>query len=310
MESLPFGKTGETLSALGFGAAPLGGAYGPVTEAGGKAAVRRALELGVTVFDTSPYYGATLSESRLGAALEGARDDVFLITKCGRYGEAEFDFSAGRVAKSIDESLGRLRTDRVDLLLVHDVEFGDRERIAGETLPALLAAKEAGKARYVGVSGYPLDALEGIAAAFPIDAVLSYCHGNLMDRTLFHSALPAFEARGQAVINASTLHMGVLTNSGPPPWHPAPPEVRLAGQAVAKLCQEYGREVTDVALQFALAQPGLACTLVGVESAGEIERNVKALAAGSNGTDEVLLAAIDALVAPVRDRTWPSGNWA
>ncbi len=307
METLPFGKTGETLSALGFGAAPLGGAYGPVTGDGGRAAVRRALELGVTVFDTSPYYGATLSETRLGAALEGARDEVFLITKCGRYGEAEFDFSPGRVAKSIDESLGRLRTDRVDLLLVHDVEFGDTGRIIDETLPALMAAKDAGKARYVGVSGYPLSALEEIAAAFPIDAVLSYCHGNLMDRTLFDSLLPACTSRGQAVINASTLHMGVLTDSGPPPWHPAPVEVREVAQAIARLCKEHGREITDVALQFAMARPGLACTLVGVESAGEIERNVEALA---HQVDEGLLAAIDALVEPVRDRTWPSGHWA
>lgn len=306
METLPFGKTGERLSALGFGAAPLGGAYGPVTGDGGYAAVRRALDLGVTVFDTSPYYGATLSETRLGAALEGARDGAFLITKCGRYGEADFDFSPGRVGKSLDESLGRLRTDRVDLLLVHDVEFGDVARIVHETLPALMAAKEAGKARYVGVSGYPLRALETIAASFPIDAVLSYCHGNLLDRTLFESLLPACTARGQAVINASTLHMGVLTDAGPPPWNPAPPEVQEAGQAVARLCQEHGVKVTDVALRFALAQPGLACTLVGIESASEIEGNVKAL---GEQVDVDLLAAIDAIVEPVRDRSWPSGHF-
>lgn len=306
MEMRPFGSTGETVSALGFGAAPLGGAYGAMTDERASAAVHRALELGVTVFDTSPYYGRTVSETRLGRALSGHRDGVFLVTKCGRYGEAEFDFSGHRIARSIDESLERLGTDRVDLLLAHDIEFEEPERILGETIPALVRARDAGKARTIGVSGYPLAALEEIAAAAPIDAVLSYCNGNLLSRGLFESLLPACAARGQVVINASTLHMGILTDAGPPEWHPAPAAVREAGREIARLCAERGTRVTDLALRYALAQPGIACTLVGVRSAGEIETDVAAL---ERPVDRDLLAEVERIAAPVIDVTWPSGHW-
>lgn len=306
MEMRPFGPAGEPVSALGFGAATLGGAYGSMTDGRATAAVRRALELGVTVFDTSPYYGATTSETRLGIALEGHRDEAFLITKCGRYGEADFDFSAGRIAASIDESLARLGTDRVDLLLAHDVEFETPERILGEAIPALLRAKESGKARMIGVSGYPLAALEQIAATAPLDAVLSYCNGNLLARGLFESLLPACEARGQAVINASTLHMGVLTDAGPPDWHPAPADVREAGRAAAKVCAASGASITDVALQFALRKNEIPCTLVGVRSAEEMERNVAAL---ETTLPAGLMDEIERIVAPVLGATWPSGLW-
>ena len=303
-----FVATGDRLSAIGFGAAPLGGAYGDMTDALAAGAVHRALDLGVNVFDTSPYYGATASEARLGAALEGRRDEVFLVTKCGRYGLDDFDFTAERVTRSIDESLGRLRTDRVDLLLAHDVEFDDPELVLSETLPALLRIKEAGKARAIGVSGYPLAALERMAAEFPLDAVLSYCHGNLMDRSLFDALQPACAARGQAVINASVLHMGVLTAEGPPDWHPAPPEVKEAGRAVARLCAERGASIVDVALRHAAARDGVATTLVGMRTAEEVERNVRALERDASG-DAALLAQIEALVAPVLGATWPSGRY-
>lgn len=303
-----FAPTGDQLSTLGFGAAPLGGAYGEMTDALATDAVRRALDLGVNVFDTSPYYGDTVSEARLGAALEGGRDDVFLITKCGRYGLDDFDFSADRVTRSIDESLTRLRTDRVDLLLAHDVEFDDPELVLNETLPALARIKEAGKARAIGVSGYPLAALERMAAEFPLDAVLSYCHGDLLDRSLFDTLQPACAARGQAVINASVLHMGVLTADGPPEWHPAPAEVKEAGRAVARLCADRGTSVVDVALRHAAAQEGVSTTLVGVRTAEEVERNVRALERDAAG-DAALLAEIEALVAPVLGATWPSGRY-
>ena len=307
MEMRPFGSTGETVSALGFGAAPLGGAYGEMTDARASGAVQRALELGVTVFDTSPYYGRTVSETRLGAALDGHRDGVFLITKCGRYGEAEFDFSEDRIARSVDESLARLRTDRVDLLLAHDIEFEEPGRILGEAVPALVRARDEGKARFIGVSGYPLAALEEIAAAAPLDAVLSYCNGNLLSRGLFRTLLPDCAARDQAVINASTLHMGVLTDAGPPDWHPAPQAVRDAGRAIARLCAARGTTVTEFALRYALAQPGIPCTLVGARSAEEIEHDVRAL---DGALDRELLAEIERVAAPVIEVTWPSGRWS
>src|SRR3984957_596128 len=130
------GKTDLNLSLIGFGGAALGGVFGNVDPGEGMRAVHLAVDSGINFFDTSPYYGTTLAETRLGAALLGRRDRVIIATKCGRYGTNEFDFSAKRVTASIDESLRRLQTDYVDLLQVHDLEFGDAQQIIEETIPA------------------------------------------------------------------------------------------------------------------------------------------------------------------------------
>lgn len=293
------------VSKLGFGAAPLGGAYGDLDDATATRAVLRALDAGLTLVDTSPYYGVTRSEARLGRALVGRRDEVFLVSKCGRYDVASFDFSAARVASSVQESLARLRTDRLDLLLAHDVEFDDLSRIEGETVPALLRERERGTARFVGVSGYPVPVLQHLVEHAPIDAVLTYCHWNLLAQDAA-PLLAAAARRGVAVINASTLHMGVLTSAGPPAWHPAPEAVRAAGRAAADLCRARGRDIAEVALQYALDLPGAACTLVGCRTSAEVDA---AVAASRAPRDAALLADLAALVAPVRDSAWPSGHW-
>src|SRR5687768_8190702 len=177
MEQRLIAGTELRVSMLGYGAAPLGDVYGRVDLATGIRSVRAALDLGVTVFDVSPYYGRTRAETVLGRALAGVdRDAYTLATKVGRYGVDEFDFSAARVRRSVDESLARLGTGHLDLVQVHDIEFGDLDQVVGETLPALAALRETGKVRYVGVTGYPLAALAAVAGRADLDTVLSYCH--------------------------------------------------------------------------------------------------------------------------------------
>src|SRR6185437_1235787 len=124
MEYRILGKTGLRISALSLGGSPLGGVFGPVDEAEGIRAVHTALDLGVNYIDTSPFYGLTRAETVLGKALRGVPRDRFLIaTKIGRYGQEEFDFSAARTAASVDESLGRLGVDVIDVIQCHDMEF-------------------------------------------------------------------------------------------------------------------------------------------------------------------------------------------
>src|SRR3954452_9784495 len=131
------GSTGVSLSVLGFGASPFGDVFYVTAPKEAEYAVHLAIDQGVNFFDVAPYYGHTLAEERLGKALTSKRGRVFLATKCGRYGADAFDFSARRIEASIDESLPRLRTDHVDLLQAHDVEFGDIRQIIEETVPAL-----------------------------------------------------------------------------------------------------------------------------------------------------------------------------
>ena len=303
MEYRTLASTGLRLSVIGFGAAPLGGAYEAINPYEAASAIRSAIDHGINFFDTSPYYGETLSETRLGEALKGVRDKVILCTKCGRYGFDRFDFSAARIARSIDESLSRLQTDHVDLFIAHDIEFGDIEQVISETIPAMRRIQEAGKARFIGVSGLPLDVLSEAVRRGHLDFVLSYCHYNLMIQDLDRVLRPVAGER-VGLINASPLHMGMLTASGPPAWHPAPQEVKEAAARVVQLCESRGVDVTTLALRFCLDYPHAASTLVGMSAREQVERNLRAL---DFKIDPKLLAEIGQIVAPVKDMSWPSG---
>lgn len=307
MERKILGRTDLELSVLGFGCGPLGDEYGTLDPREGQRAVDLAIDHGINYFDTAPYYGRTLSEERLGRYLEGKRDRAVISTKVGRYDRDlphGFDFSAERVTRSVDESLRRLRTDVIDILLVHDIEFGDRDLIVHETLPALARARDAGKARFLGVTGYPLGILREVAAAGEVDVVLSYCHFNLLNTRMQEVLQPLASRAGVGLINASPLHMGILTHQGPPPWHPAPAEVRAAAQAAVEICEREGADLADLALRFALHAGSAASTLVGMRTEREVRRNLDALTASP---DAALLARVLAALAPARDVEWPSG---
>jgi L-galactose dehydrogenase len=299
------GRTGLRVSTLSFGGAPLGSAYGATTQDESNATVQAALDAGINFFDTAPYYGATTAETALGHALAGVpRDQYILATKVGRYGLDDFDFSAARVTASVDESLARLQCDHLDLIQVHDLEFGSLEQVVKETLPALDALRAGGKVRFVGITGLPLRALTVAHAFWPADTVLSYCHYCLHDTTLA-AAAPAWRERGSGVINASPLAMGLLSDAGPPAWHPAPLALRKACQAAAGFCRAQGRSLADVALQFALADSPADTTLVGMRSPEEVRLNVAAAAAVP---DLEFIATLQQRFAPVHNLTWPSGR--
>uniref|UniRef100_A0ACD5Y5N8 Uncharacterized protein n=1 Tax=Avena sativa TaxID=4498 RepID=A0ACD5Y5N8_AVESA len=231
MELRELGGTGLRVSPVGFGASPLGNVFGDIPRDVARATVRRALDLGINFFDTSPYYGGTVSESVLGDSLRFAavpRDSFVIATKCGRYKEG-FDFSAGRVTRSIDESLARLGLEYVDILHCHDIEFTNLDQIVNETIPALLKIKESGKARFIGITGLPLSIFTYVLDRVPpgsIDLILSYCHYGINDTALVN-LLPYLESKGVGVISASPLAMGLLMDNGPPDWHPAPEELKV-----------------------------------------------------------------------------------
>jgi len=305
MQYRTLGRTGLSVSVVGFGAAPLGNEFGAMEEAEGARAVGAAIDAGVNFFDTAPYYGRTLSEERLGRALEGRRDEVVLATKCCRYDRRGFDFSAARVLADIDAGLARLRTDRVDLFQIHDVEFGDKRQVLEETLPAMREVQAAGKARFIGITGLPVRLLDELARSFEVDSVLSYCHYNLLDQELERVLAPLVDEQGIGLINASPLSMGLLTESPPQPWHPAPDALKAICPAVAALCREHGRSVMEVALRYAIDNQRVATTLSGIGSMANLEQNLTVL---DKPNDPELLAAIDALIAPVRNLTWHEGR--
>lgn len=299
------GKTELDVSILGFGASPLGHEFGTIDEAEGTRAVQLAIDMGINYFDVSPYYGRTLAEERLGAALEDRRQQVLLATKTGRYGTDRFDFSADRVVTSLEKSLKRLKTDYLDVFQAHDIEFGNKAQIIGETVPALLRLKEQGKVRFVGVTGYPLGLLKEVAESTEIDMVLSYCRYNLMDTALDQVLMPALRRRGIGLVNASPLHMRVLTAKGAPEWHPAPEAVLEAGRQAADWCTRRGVDISQLALQFALNYPPAATTLVGMSKVPHVERNVQVV---GTRPDPELLRGVQEIIKPVANTCWVLGR--
>lgn len=299
------GKTGLNVSIIGFGASPLGHEFGTIDEAEGTRAVHLAIDKGINYFDVSPYYGRTLAESLLGAALKGQRQQILLATKTGRYDMDRFDFSARRVVTSLEESLKRLQTDYLDVFQAHDIEFGDKAQIIGETVPAMLKLKEHGKVRFVGVTGYPLHLLKEVAETAEIDMVLSYCRYNLMDTALDQVLVPALRQLGIGLVNASPLHMRILTAKGAPPWHPASEAVVEAGRRAVDWCTRQGTDISELALQFALDYAPAATTLVGMSKVPHVERNVQVV--GSRPDPELLQGVLE-IIKPVADTCWVVGR--
>jgi L-galactose dehydrogenase len=195
----------------------------------------------------------------------------------------------------------------VDILLAHDIEFAtDYEYVFTETAAVLHQLKKEGKARFVGMSCYPLGLLKRAIERCNLDVVISYAHYNLCNTRLLTELLPVAEAHGVGVINASPLAMGLLTNQGPQPWFPGPPELRDAGRKAAELCRSRGADISRLGMQFALAQPRIPCTLTGAARKDELEANLRSI---REPADPQLLADVLKVLEPVKDRTWPSGNW-
>lgn len=305
MEYRELGKTGLKVSVLGFGASPLGGVYGNFDEAEAIRGVHEAVNLGVNFIDVSPFYGVTKAETILGKALvQIPRDAYILATKVGRYDVSEFDFSAERVTRSIDESLRRLQVDTIDLIQCHDIEYGSLQQVMDETIPALRRVQAAGKVRFIGISGLPLKIFTTVADQTEIDTILSYCHYTLNDTSLA-TILPAMKEKGIGVINASPLSMGLLTEQGPPDWHLASPELRAQCAAAARYCRSQGADIVRLALQFSTSHTDIATTLVGIANTEQIRTNCRWI---TEPMDTELLRAVQAILAPVHNQTWLTGR--
>ena len=305
MEYRTLGKTGLKVSALSFGASSLGGVFKPVEESVAIRTVHTALESGINFIDVSPFYGYTKAEEVLGKALKGIpRDRYFLATKVGRYGDAEFDFSTKRSAASIDESLQRLGIDYVDIIQSHDNEYGDLNQVVNETIPALRQIQKQGKARFVGITGYPLKIFRTILSSTEVDTILSYNHYSLNDTTLV-DLLPWLRQKGVGIINASPVSQGLLTNHELPAWHPAPEDVRKACADAAAYCRGQGTDIAKLAMQFSLSNAEIHTTLVGTRDPANIEKNVKWI---EEPIDKVLLANVQRMLAPIKDHGWVLGR--
>ncbi|HEY8749085.1 MAG TPA: aldo/keto reductase [Tepidisphaeraceae bacterium] len=305
MEQRQLGKTSLKLPILSFGASSLGAEFRQVDLNEALRSVRVALDLGMNFIDTSPFYGRGMSEVLLGIALKGVpRDSYILGTKLGRYDLNHFDFSAKRVAESIDVSLHRMGVEHLDIVLCHDIEFVDMNQIVNETIPALRKIQQQGKVKYVGVSGYPMAMFKFIADRTPIDVMLSYNHYTLQN-TMLADLVPYLKSKNIGIMNAAPFSARLLTNAPLPKWHKATPEVRAVAAKATDHCRGKGTDIAKLALQFSIGNQDMITCVVGSAN----PKNVELWAQwAKEPIDEQLLAEVLAILKPIHNWYYQEGR--
>ena len=299
MQQRPLGKTGLKVPVLSFGASSLGAEFRSVTLDEVLQSVRVALDSGLNLIDTSPFYGRGMSEVLLGVALKGVpRESYTLCSKLGRYDLPHFDFSAKRVAESVDVSLHRLGTDHLDLMLCHDIEFVPMQQIVDETLPALRKIQQQGKVRFIGVSGYPMKLFRFILEQTDLDVALSYNQYTLQNTRFADEMVPLLKQRGVGAMNAGPFSARLLTNAPLPAWLKEPEEVKAAARRAAALCAQRGSDIAKLALQFSCANPDIATTVAGSANPENIRNWAKWIA---EPVDEKLLREVQEIFRPVKN---------
>lgn len=277
---LPLGRTGLEVARLGFGGAVIGIpdylTAGRRDDAGfvdaAKAALGRALDAGVNLFDTAPGYGAGRSEEVYGEALEGRRRDIVLATKVG---VAPGD-PPERWWASVRDSLTRLRTDHVDLLQLHGSTWGDEQAVwvLDEVVPWLREARAAGLTRFFGITAEaPSGGLEDLIRSGAFDT-LQIAYSVIYQAACDHQrsafgVIPMAREAGMGVLTMRTTTSGVLRKL----LHSEFPD--LPDEGIARL-----------AINFVLSTPEIDCALVGMHTVGEVDANV-ALAADEQARIDV-----------------------
>lgn len=307
MEYREIGKTGMKVSNLSFGASSLGGVFHSLKEEEGVQAVHTAVENGINFIDVSPYYGHYKAEVVLGKALKNIqRDNYYLSTKVGRYGENGvnmWDYSAARTKESVFESLDRLNIDYIDLINVHDIEFADLDLVINETLPQLVELRNQGIAKHVGITNLTLRHFKYIIENTPagtVESVLSFCHYCLNDDALV-DYLDFFEKHEIGVINASPFSMGLLTERGAPAWHPAPLPLQNLCKKAVQHCQSKGKSIEQLAVKYSVSNPRIATTLFSTTRSEAVLQNIEW---ANQELDEQLLAEVLDILEQRHNDTW------
>jgi len=299
METRKLGNTDLELPVVGFGASSLGQEFRQVRLDEALKSVHVALDLGMNFIDTSPFYGRGMSEVMLGIALRDVpRDSYTLCSKLGRYDLQHFDFSAKRVAESIDVSLHRIGVDHLDIVLCHDIEFVPMQQIVDETIPAIQKIRDAGKVRYIGFSGYPQKIFPFIIDQIGVDCVLSYNQYTLQNTRFADETVPYLKEKGVGAMNAGPFSARLLTNAPLPAWLKEPEEVKAAAREAAALCESRGVDIAQLALQFSIANPDMASTIAGSANPDNIRKWADWAA---KPLDEELLADVQKIFEPVKN---------
>jgi len=284
----------ELIRRLVFGGASIGGLYEPVSEETACATLAAAWEAGIRAFDTAPHYGVGLSERRIGDFLAGRpRDEFTVSTKVGRllvpagvpvedgtddfYGTPAFsrvrDYSRDGVRRSVEESLARLRLDRIDIALIHDPD-DYLPQAADETYPALAELRDQGVIGAIGAGmNYP-DPLAWLVTRLDLDCVMVAGRYTLLDTSAAAGLFPLCQQRGVQVLAASVFNSGILAGGPHYDYAAAPADVVQRVGYLREVCARYGVPLAAAALQFVLRHPAVTAAVVGARTPAEIRADV------------------------------------
>lgn len=311
--SLPtsnLGSTSVSVTQLGLGTAPLGNLFKCITDEESKAVINTAWDGGVRYYDTAPFYGHGQSEQRVGQGLrERNRDDFVLSTKVGRVlratkdhatfesemwagglpFEIEFNYSYDAIMRSYEDSLQRLGLNRVDVLLIHDLDFWFHQ--TEEAVTAHLnnlytsgwrALEELKSAGLIGSIGAGINEIGMIPRFFKyvdIDFFIVAMPYTLIDQDAIENEMPLCEKRGAGIVIGAAFASGILA-TGPVEgayykYAPAPPDVLDKTCRIQKVCEAHGVSLGAAALQFPLHHPVVNAIIPGALSPDHVKTNVE-----------------------------------
>ena len=290
---------------MSYGAANLGNLYRAVMDEQAREALETAWDVGIRYFDTAPHYGLGLSERRLGAFLASKpRDEFTISTKVGRLlrpnpdgigrldDENDFvvpavlarvwDFSVDGIRQSLDESLGRLGLDSVDILYLHDPERCNLGSSLETGIPGLARLKDEGLVSAIGLGSMSVDALLAGARSGALDLLMVAGRFTLVDQSALVDVIPECRERGIGVVTAAVFNSGLLASGAPASklrydYGSVPSDVLDRTNSIAAICADFGVELAAAALQYTLRDPSVRTVVIGSSKAEQIRQNADRL---------------------------------
>jgi len=294
------------VASLAFGGAPAGNLYAGVADETARDAIAHAWQQGIRHFDTAPYYGYGLSETRIGDALKGVdRASYTLSTKVGRLIDldqdrtdrsdgfavdgrrAYFDYTREGILRSFESSLRRVRTDRIDVLLLHDIgeltHGPNHLRVLAQTLdealPAMAELRDEGVVGAIGLGVNEEAVCLEVMRRFPLDTIMLAGRYTLFEQANGKALMAKAEADGVDVLVAGPYNSGLLgAQSGPGDTYnyaPASPAIKARAQQFYDACASAGTSVGAAALQFPLAHPAVTKVVCGLRSVAEVDDAIR-----------------------------------
>jgi D-threo-aldose 1-dehydrogenase len=288
---------------LGYGAAAVGNLYRAVDDESARQLLDTAWDGGIRYYDTAPHYGLGLSERRLGEMLRRRPREEFVVsTKVGRLLVPDpdgatrrdddifevpadhrrvWDFSESGVRRSLEDSLGRLGLDHVDVLYLHDVERSGQDiaEVVDSGVAALARLRAEGLVRAIGVGTADLGAIERAVRTGAIDLVMLPGRYTLLEAPA-KDVVALCEDRGVGIVNVAVFNSGLLATPEPSEashyeYREVPPDKLQRAQDLARTCRELGVDLPTAALQFSARHPAVVSVVVGADTPEQIQQNVE-----------------------------------